>query len=86
MRIVDNDAVIVADMNELYPALYTDVSKRLAHFFDRHAHFAQKCDGSQDVVDAEKAGHVLYLRGKKSLPVEGHHRRRFPLSGDRKGI
>lgn len=22
----------------------------------------------------------------KSLPVEGHHRRRFPLSGDRKGI
>ena len=24
--------------------------------------------------------------GKKSLPIEGHHRRRFPLSGDRKGI
>ena len=45
-------------MNELHPALYTDVSKRLAHFFDRHAHFAQKCDGSQDIVDAEKAGHT----------------------------
>ena len=29
---------------------------------------------------------MSFMRGKKSLPVEGHHRRRFPLSGDRKGI
>lgn len=34
----------------------------------------------------KKPGMSFICEVKKSLPVEGHHRRRFPLSGDRKGI
>ena len=34
----------------------------------------------------KKPGMSFICEVKKASPVEGHHRRRFPLSGDRKGI
>ena len=34
----------------------------------------------------DKAGAVLYLRGKEGLPLQGGHRERIPLSGDCEGL